>query len=182
MWSYYLGIITRVVPPHRDKDTLTDLHDIIDSEWASPRLRQHARDVLNTHDQPYPKNPGFVYVLKGDRYYKIGRTIQLSKRLSQISPLLPFEVSMVGIIPAYDHHAAEAELHRMYADKRTNGEWFLLNDKDILGIGSIPGSIFNASHIDFVFANDWGMRLYEFTETLFARGLWTHKMKGLLGG
>ena len=176
--SYYLGVMTHIVPPKRDPDALEDLYAIRDATWVSPDVRAYANTIITAHLQPYAHNPGFVYILKGDRYYKIGRTISPHKRLAQISPVLPFEVSMVGLIPAYDHLTAEFELHRLFEASRANGEWFILTDKDILSLESLPVAIFDPEFINGVLEDDRGTQLVKQWMCMFDVGLWTHKMRG----
>jgi hypothetical protein len=75
--------------------------------------------------------PGYVYMLAGGEYYKIGCTNSVDKRLTQIVPKLPFEVQIVHLLEVPDMYRAEADLHRKFSDKRTNGEWFALDADDV---------------------------------------------------
>lgn len=75
--------------------------------------------------------PGYVYMLAGGEYYKIGCTNSVDKRLTRIAPKLPFEVQIVHVLEVPDMYRAEADLHRRFRDKRTNGEWFALDADDV---------------------------------------------------
>jgi hypothetical protein len=95
------------------------------------RLRLQ-RQAKQREQQPEPTiNSGYVYVLAGGGYYKIGKTIDIDSRLDQIEPQLPFEVELVHTIETDDIDILEDELHERYAAKRTNGEWFQLSESDI---------------------------------------------------
>lgn len=78
-----------------------------------------------------PEYPGYVYVLQGGGYCKIGSTTQLNDRVARLSTLMPFPISLMCSIATEDMFALEAQLHSRFADKRTNGEWFRLESEDI---------------------------------------------------
>lgn len=79
---------------------------------------------------------GFVYILQGEDYYKIGKTINLDQRIGQISPRLPFPVTLIHTIETNDIHRLEVALHQRFAPKRTNGEWFELDKDDLEWLSS----------------------------------------------
>lgn len=75
---------------------------------------------------------GYVYLIQSDRgYYKIGRTANPSDRAITFSALLPFEIEFICLIPTGDMVSLETALHRRFADKRVNGEWFDLAPEDV---------------------------------------------------
>jgi len=74
---------------------------------------------------------GYIYILKGGDYYKIGLSKNVDQRITQISPAMPFEVEIIHIILAEDMYKAEKYLHRIFAEKRANGEWFRLDTSDV---------------------------------------------------
>jgi hypothetical protein len=77
------------------------------------------------------KPQGYVYLLRSGLYYKIGKAVDLKKRLNQIKLHLPFEVELVHAIEAFHPYEVEKHWHRHFADKRTNGEWFVLTDAEV---------------------------------------------------
>lgn len=85
--------------------------------------------------------PGYVYLMRGDRWHKIGRCQNPADRLAGMTRL-PFPVSLVCTIPTDNMNALEKQLHQRYAAQRTNGEWFLLTDEQVAEIVamSAPGS------------------------------------------
>ena len=75
---------------------------------------------------------GFVYLVKGTNgYYKIGRTLNIADRMKTFSVKLPFDVELEHTIESDDYIAAEKELHKRYAKRRVNGEWFALTEADV---------------------------------------------------
>jgi len=75
--------------------------------------------------------PGYVYILEGGGYYKIGSTTKLNDRLTRLSTLMPFCISLMCSIGTEDMFGLETTLHRRFAEKHTNGEWFQLTPEDI---------------------------------------------------
>lgn len=83
------------------------------------------------HGAPKRSLQGYVYLLKGGDYCKIGRSNNPDRRLEEISPQLPFSVELICMVATNDMYKLEARLHQRYADKRANGEWFRLDGEDI---------------------------------------------------
>jgi predicted GIY-YIG superfamily endonuclease len=95
---------------------------------------------------PSPRNPiqtppqsktstkytGFVYLLQSpSQYFKIGCTKNLAKRYRDFCVSLPFEVEYLHVVSTQNMFRLEAELHRRFASKRVNGEWFDLSAEDV---------------------------------------------------
>lgn len=68
---------------------------------------------------------------------KIGRTKHPATRLHRFDVKLPFHPYVLAVIPCRNDVELETELHREYAHKRVNGEWFSLSDDDIKRLLSI---------------------------------------------
>lgn len=102
-------------------------------------IARHNAKLGNPLARPFPKREatkerqrhGFIYVIKGDRYCKIGQAVDVPTRIEQFSPALPFPVEIIHTFATDDMNAAENELHERFADKRTGGEWFALSEEDI---------------------------------------------------
>jgi hypothetical protein len=72
-------------------------------------------------------NPSFIYLIQGDRWYKIGLTRNVSRRLKELGTRLPFKTHLLHVIEVCGGDLeAEQELHNRYAEYRANGEWFEL--------------------------------------------------------
>lgn len=99
---------------------------------------------IDTMDFVYRKfidlNPsgGFVYIIQDidvTRYYKIGRSHEIKRRLGRFDTKLPMRVRVVGLLYAGSKEIEfEAHLHRQYASQRIRGEWFALSFSDVLEI------------------------------------------------
>ena len=75
--------------------------------------------------------PGLVYMLQAGQHFKIGMTINLDKRLTQIKLQLPFAATLVHTIKAANPSQAESHWHRRFASLRLNGEWFALSPAEV---------------------------------------------------
>jgi hypothetical protein len=86
-------------------------------------------------------NFGYVYILRSETgHYKIGRTTNPEDRLTTFSVKLPFRVNYELVISSDHHRQFEIELHKRFADKRIDGEWFALTTEDIEALRQEYGS------------------------------------------
>jgi len=81
---------------------------------------------------PYEK--GYVYMLHacGTSYYKIGKSCKPDRRFTQISPQMPFKTKVINVWRSNFMSMGEDYVHEMFAEKRTNGEWFDLDTIDFV--------------------------------------------------
>lgn len=80
-----------------------------------------------------PKASG-VYLIKDGEYYKIGHTTNFAIRISSIRTSNPREVEVITFIETVNRAQAkrlETALHKFFALKRVQGEWFELCNDDI---------------------------------------------------
>lgn len=96
--------------------------------------------LRNSHlilEDDYTK-AGYVYLIRADTgHYKIGRSNNVPKRMNLFAVKLPFKFDLIHYFPCQNMYQAEAELHRVFKDKRTNGEWFSLGTQEETFIKSI---------------------------------------------
>lgn len=95
-----------------------------------PHLSEPNPESSDEKQNPPPR-PGYVYVVEGGGYYKIGMTSHVDNRLAQIKPALPFEVTIAHTIKTDDMAGLEARFHKYFAKQRCNGEWFQLSKDDV---------------------------------------------------
>lgn len=112
---------------HKFYDVITDDEINYYNRWAFGEIFGRERNGR----QSSAGSNGFVYILEGGGYCKIGRTCNPNKRIAQISPKLPFDTTLVHMIPTDDSLRLEAILHERFENKRVNGEWFNLDREDI---------------------------------------------------
>jgi len=99
-------------------------------------------DCKHDLDHPAPNTDGYAYVA-GDKelhIYKIGASVNPISRIHSMdskSLLGPIELKLIHKIKADDKREAEQRLHRLFADSRKRGEWFILEDDQINEIQKI---------------------------------------------
>jgi hypothetical protein len=100
-------------------------------------LQQYIDKVLSMPESTPPKRPqrnprpGYVYLLKSEKGYKIGYSIRPQDRLKTFHIKLPFHVEYEHLIATDDMVETERKLHRIFAHKHINGEWFDLSPEDV---------------------------------------------------
>lgn len=105
----------------------------VDDKWECEECQ---KDFTSTNKD----RTGFVYVFGSilNGFFKIGCGDRPSARMSDYkASKLPFPVEMIHTIPVDDKVKAEAELHRLFRENRTNGEWFRLSGEQVSKITSL---------------------------------------------
>lgn len=106
--------------------------------WDLPGVETYPLALRPRTSDPVRPAPidrsGYVYLIRGGGYYKIGKARDLDARIKWFEIKLPFEVELVLSIRSEDYSALERELHTAFEHKRTNGEWFALTEEDVAWI------------------------------------------------
>jgi hypothetical protein len=76
----------------------------------------------------------YVYFIKSDYGYKIGKTKNIKVRLKTFDVKLPFDIYLYAYIKTKQMDDCEKFFHNILSEKRINGEWFDLNEYDFLEI------------------------------------------------
>lgn len=81
---------------------------------------------------------GYIYVvqMEGHNLYKIGRSVNVPRRMSQIGVQLPYPYRLIFAYRSDDVRRREEWLHCELKEFRRNGEWFELEDRHIQYIRS----------------------------------------------
>jgi hypothetical protein len=78
-----------------------------------------------------PRPTGGVYMLRAGEFYKIGKASKFDQRIKQLKIQLPHKVEVVHKIYTDDHNQLERYWHRRFKHRKTNSEWFRLEDVDV---------------------------------------------------
>lgn len=73
----------------------------------------------------------YLYIMKNNETYKIGYSSNFNKRLKNYKVHLG-NVEIIYIHKGFNCFELESELHNTFKNKKIRGEWFELNEKDIL--------------------------------------------------
>lgn len=80
---------------------------------------------------------GYIYVLKSGINYKIGRTANFKARITQYKTANPNAIETIIVEKVNNYLVVEKQLLEQFSEKRTNGEWFSLNRKNIIELLAI---------------------------------------------
>ena len=109
-----LNLINKIISENQEKYD----KKVVEKEKEKNRKRREATQY------------GYVYIIKVDQYYKIGQTTSMKKRIGEYTKLMKEPEIVINVLCTH-YRDVEKELHQMFFDKNTNGEWFLLSDEDV---------------------------------------------------
>lgn len=69
-------------------------------------------------------NPGWVYLLQTGWHYKIGKAKDVKQRVAALQTSSPYKIDLLFAVRTEHMSTNEATCHGVYAEFRTNGEWF----------------------------------------------------------
>lgn len=82
-------------------------------------------------ERRYLQTPGYVYLIESEYGFKIGKTVNIKSRIRLFEVKLPFSIRLINYSWFEDYSKAERDLHKRFAHKRQDGEWFGLDSEDI---------------------------------------------------
>jgi hypothetical protein len=74
---------------------------------------------------------GYVYFVKSEFGYKIGKSKELNKRIRAFAVELPFKTECKYYFRTHNMRTDENMTHDYFAEHRLNGEWFNITDSQI---------------------------------------------------
>lgn len=95
-------------------------------------------DLVVNHVNSLESTTGYVYLVAGGGYHKIGKSKNWKSRIRYFNGFLPFFVTPVCIMHTHCMSRLENELHRKYKHRRIKGEWFRLTPEDVQEIKLHP--------------------------------------------
>jgi hypothetical protein len=81
--------------------------------------------------------PGYVYLIKSQFGFKIGKTVNMKSRTRLFEVKLPFPIQVEHYAWFENYSEAERFLHQQFQTKRLEGEWFNLDASDIAHIRAL---------------------------------------------
>lgn len=100
--------------------------DLEEFTFVSPTPRTSVARRL-----PTVVTPGYVYLIKSQYGFKIGKTVNMKSRTRLFEVKLPFPIEVEHFAWFENYSEAERSLHQQFQAKRLEGEWFNLDASDI---------------------------------------------------
>ncbi len=99
-----------------------------------------ASTAAGQSEQSVPSLCGFIYICYvetgGERIYKIGLSKNPVQRMAQHQCSSPMEIMVACCYFTSNMQAEEKALHEMFGEKRVRGEWFSLDEEDLVVIAA----------------------------------------------
>lgn len=86
--------------------------------------------IKNTHNKGK-----HLYFIRSGPYVKIGRANNINMRLTQLRAMNPHGVELIHYVENAGH--LEHSLHKRFKEFLYSGEWFLLDDEEVVTIGDV---------------------------------------------
>jgi hypothetical protein len=143
-------------PSHREvPERFADVRQQFVTMLQEQSVEQHENHKLRVERQDAEakakireKKSGYIYLIRAitpDSHYKIGLSKTPVTRIESLGVMLPFPVEPIHQFQTCDMSKAEKSLHKKYADKRVNGEWFALLPEDVEDICCIQSMDFTGA-------------------------------------
>ena len=115
--------------------------DLFDGDYLTVPIDYMPEQEIHQPKPVRKTRPGYVYVLRSPTgAFKIGMARNPENRIETFSVKLPFEVEYEILIKTDDMRGLESQLHRRYAEKHINGEWFALTENDLVELRAMGGA------------------------------------------
>lgn len=86
---------------------------------------------------------GFVYVIKCNKFYKIGMTKNYKQRINTLMVSNPYKIEPIVKVESNNINFLEKHLHNKFSDKKEKGEWFNLDPEDVAYMQRLDKGYFN---------------------------------------
>lgn len=80
------------------------------------------------------KKIGYVYILKEGDYFRVGRSINVVKRVKAHFGSSPASILFYSTPQVEQHIKLEAKLHKAFKNNTARGEWFLSSDENVMNV------------------------------------------------
>lgn len=119
---------------HLKETNLITMHEQKEGMKETTRYIYPQYEIINIDELiPYTKdskNQGYIYIIKVDNYYKIGRTLDPKRRMGEYTKLMK-KPDIISLVFCNNYKQIEKDLHKMFFYRNTNGEWFTLTEEEL---------------------------------------------------
>lgn len=104
------------------------------------KMQEHIKNkpfkqqAKKTNNSRYMRIPGYIYVIRQDDFFKIGKALDMQNRMKMYITENPNELEVIIEHKVNNYGYVEKHLHNMFKSKRIRGEWFKLTNTDIVTI------------------------------------------------
>lgn len=91
--------------------------------------------------------PGFIYLIKSGKFYKIGQSVDVPARLKNMHADNPHELKLLKVWKTEHMACAEKYLHFKHSSLLYRNEWFKLTNAELIWLLAI-------TNIDFMITSD----------------------------
>ncbi len=133
-----------LLPTHDEADAIIGYFTEFKTEHSPAEIECNNREVMLGLSQPKTdtksESPqrnataGYVYIVRSENLYKIGRTQYPSSRIDKYRTENPYLIEMILLAKVEDYIRVEKVILTMFASKKHHGEWFSLDEQDIVTI------------------------------------------------
>lgn len=131
------------------RDEINKYIGILQFKYSEASKKKEKRLERIEKEERKKQSIGYIYIIRSEHGYKIGKTKNYTDRMKIFGVKLPFEWSVHRIYQLNNYHTVETELHNLYDKNNVNGEWFSLTDDDLGKIDKIIDIQFNGEIVDF---------------------------------
>lgn len=121
---------------------------MIEEDWSKTKINLDIFGVSRT-------DPGWLYLMKHQTLFKIGKTKNPSKRIREAKIWLPY-IEIIAVKPFWNVSKLERKLHEGIANYWHKGEWFAFPDSDsheflVDGFKGFYGKDRDTNSVDFIY-------------------------------
>ena len=91
--------------------------------------QKKAAKILNDYFKEYSGR--YLYLLRCNKYYKIGISSSLEQRIDYLQIGNPYEIDLLMAVKIGNSLESEKLLHERFSHRRVRGEWFELDTKEL---------------------------------------------------
>ena len=106
--------------------------ELLKNDEINKRARREVQSLIEFEDIEQLKED-YLYIIKSNDKFKIGYTKDIKSRMNDYKIHFGL-VEIVYIYKSFNCFKLESIIHNLVKDKNIRGEWFDLDDKDILDI------------------------------------------------
>ena len=115
--------------------------EIMKNKVINNRLQREVQTLMDFEDD-CKLNEDYIYIIKSNGLHKIGYTTNLKSRLNDYKVHFGL-VELIYVYKGYNCYDLETVIHNLVSDKNHKGEWFQLDNEDLIRIISYCSKLIN---------------------------------------